>query len=85
MLKLLKFSTTGCRPCYLMQPVVKEAVAETGIELLSYNLDDHESEFDKYNIRAAPTLIFLKNEVEVLRKVGIVSKQVLIDLINQNK
>lgn len=85
MLKLLKFSTTGCRPCFLMKPVVSEAVAETGIELYSYNIDEHESEFTKYNIRAAPTLIFLKNDVEILRKVGIVQKQTLIDLINENK
>jgi thioredoxin 1 len=85
MIKLLKFSTAGCKPCLVMKNVVREAVTETGIELVSYNLDDHESEFTKFNIRAAPTLIFLKNNVEILRKVGIVPKQTLIELINQNK
>lgn len=85
MIKLLKFSTAGCKPCQAMKNVVREAVAETGIELISYNLDDHESEFAKFNIRAAPTLVFLKNEAEILRKVGIVPKQTLIDLINANK
>jgi thioredoxin 1 len=85
MFKLLKFSTAGCKPCQAMKNVVREAVTETGIELISYNLDDHESIFDQYNVRAAPTLIFLKNNVEILRKVGIVPKQALIELINQNK
>jgi len=85
MLKLLKFSSPNCPPCILLGKYLPEVIKETGIELVSYNLNDHESEFDKYNIRAAPTLIFLKNEVEILRKVGIVPKQVLIDLINENK
>ena len=62
-----------------------EVVEATGIHLLSYNIDDHEDMFTKYNIRAAPTLILLKNDVEILRKVGIVPKQTLIELINQNK
>ncbi len=85
MLKLLFFKTQGCKPCSAFLPVAKQVAEEILIELLIYNLDDHEAIFDKYNIRAAPTLIFLKNDVEILRKVGIVPKQVLIDLINENK
>jgi thiol-disulfide isomerase/thioredoxin len=85
MLKLLKFSSPGCQPCIALARYLPEVIKETGVELVSYNLDDHESIFDKYNIRAAPTLIFLKDNVEILRKVGIVPKQTLIELINVNK
>ena len=85
MLKILSFSGAHCAPCKAQLPVNKQVKEETGVDINFYYLDDHESEFDKHGIRSIPTLIFLKNGVEILRKVGIVPKQTLIDLIKQNQ
>ena len=85
MLKLLSFKSKTCPPCRAQAPVNQQVKEETGVNFSVYDLDEHEAEFDKYAIRSIPTLIFLKNDVEILRKVGIVPKQTLIDLINENK
>lgn len=85
MLKLLKFSTKTCTPCTALSRYLPEVLQETGIECESFDIDTDEEKFTLYNVRSVPTLIFLKNDAEILRKVGIVPKQTLIDLINENK
>lgn len=85
MLQILKFSGSFCAPCKAMKNIITEAANQTSSELISYDADEHESVFTQYNVRAVPTLIFLKNNVEVARKVGMVSKDALVKMIEELK
>lgn len=57
---------------------------ETGITVESIDIDKHEKLVDEYNIRAVPTLVFLKNDVEVERISGITTKDKLISLAEKH-
>lgn len=78
---ILKFSASWCGPCKKLQTYLPEVIKETGIEVHSYDFDENEKKFNEYSIRSVPVLIFMKNELEVGRKIGLVSKADLIGLI----
>lgn len=82
MLQILKFGATFCGPCRVIKPIVEEISNETGIEVIHYDADEHESIFAQYNIRAVPTLVFLKNGVEVERKTGLLTKDILKKIVD---
>jgi thioredoxin-related protein len=69
----------------MMKSIIQQAKDETGIEITSYDADEQESEFDRYSVRSVPTLIFLNNELEIGRKVGLIQKDELIRLIEEYK
>ena len=85
MLKILKFSGNFCAPCKAMKNIIAEAANQASCELISYDADEHESKFTEYNVRAVPTLIFLKNGLEVSRKTGMMTKDALIKTIEELK
>lgn len=85
MLQILKFKTNFCQPCRVMSPVIAEVAQVANLEVITYDIDDSESVFTKYNVRAVPTLIFLKNGLEVGRKTGMMTKDVLVKTIEELK
>ena len=83
MLKILKFYTQKCGPCAQIKPMIEEVGKETGVPIESINaLEDDRAA--QYGIRAVPTLIFLKNNLEVARKTGFMSKTDLVTLIEKH-
>jgi thioredoxin 1 len=85
MLKIHKYSSSWCRPCKVLAPIVKEVSQETGIEVVSFDADEHESQFTQNSVRSVPTLIFMKNNLEVARKTGLMTKDALIKTIEELK
>lgn len=82
MLQILKFSTPTCPPCRALNPIIEEVKKETGADIESINaLEDDRAA--QYGIKSVPTLIFLKNNFEVNRKIGLISKSDLVALIEQ--
>jgi len=67
-----------------MKPILTEFSSETGILVESIDIDKHEKLVDKYNVRAVPTLIFLKDNVEVERISGLTQKDKLISLLEKH-
>ena len=84
MIKILKFEGTWCSPCKAMKPILTAFSAETGISVESIDIDKHEKLVDEYNILAVPTLIFLKDNVEVERISGLTQKDKLISLLEKH-
>lgn len=85
MIQILKFSAQWCSPCKSLKPIIEKVKQETSVEVISYDADEHESKFTEFNVRAVPTLIFLKNGLEVGRKTGMMTKDVLIKTIEELK
>ena len=84
-LKILDFMSTWCQPCRTMSPILEEVEKETGVEIRKIDVDDNEEEVMAYNIRNIPTLIFIKDGVVVDKISGTVSKETLLNKINELK
>ena len=84
-LKILDFMSTWCQPCKTMSPILEEVEKETGVEIRKIDVDDNEEVVIAYNIRNIPTLIFIKDGVVVDKISGTISKEALINKINELK
>ena len=84
-LKILDFMSTWCRPCVAMSPILDEVEQETGVEIRKVDVDDNEEMVIAYGIRNIPTLIFIKDGVVVDKISGTVSKETLLNKINEHK
>jgi thioredoxin 1 len=63
--EVLKFSASWCGPCRVLAQTLKDVEGITNIDIDK----DHETPA-KYGIRSVPTLVFLKDGVEVHRQSG---------------
>ena len=73
MIKVLKFSAVWCGPCKTLEPKFKEISEKPefkGVEFQYINIDENQDLSRKHNIRSIPTVIILKDDVEVDRIVG---------------
>ncbi len=81
MLKLLKFGASYCAPCRSLTPILEELKDKVTIE--DINVDEVDPVvLTNYKIRNIPVLIITKDNVEVWRHVGSISK---VDLENKLK
>lgn len=81
MLKLLKFGASYCAPCRSLTPILEELKDKVTIEDIDVDEVDPVV-LTNYKIRNIPVLIITKDNVEVWRHVGSISK---IDLKNKLK
>ena len=81
MLKLLKFGASYCAPCRSLTPILEELKDKVTIEDIDVDEVDPVV-LTHYKIRNIPVLIITKDNVEVWRHVGSISK---IDLENKLK
>lgn len=80
MLKVLEFYTDTCMPCKVVAKTLKK-VKELDVEPV--NAMEDVAKVDKYNVFSTPTLIFLKDDEEVKRTLGVVSEKELREIIEQ--
>lgn len=81
MLKLLKFGASYCAPCRSLVPILEELKDKVVIEDIDVDEVDPVI-LTNYKIRNIPVLIITKDNVEVWRHVGSISK---VDLENKLK
>lgn len=79
---LVDFNADWCGPCRMMRPVLDELAAERDdIKVVSINIDDEDELAEDNDISSIPCLVVYKNGKEAARNVGLVPKDVVIDLI----
>lgn len=81
MLKLLKFGASYCAPCRSLTPILEELKDKVTIEDIDVDEVDPVV-LTNYKIRNIPVLIITKDNVEVWRHVGSISK---VELENKIK
>ena len=81
---LVDFWATWCGPCQMLGPIVEQVAGETEeIKICKMDVDENPATAMKYQIMSIPTMILFKNGVEEARSVGLVSKDELVQFINQ--
>ena len=82
-LSILDFGANWCISCKIMSPILEEVEKETGVEIRKIDVDDNEEMVIAYGIRNIPTLIFIKDNEIVDKVTGTISKEILINKINE--
>ena len=82
-IQLLDMWAVWCQPCRIMNPIIEEIEKELAgkVEVVKINVDEKPEEASKYGVMSIPTYIFLKDDREVGRKVGVTAKAELLKLL----
>ncbi len=82
---LIDFWASWCAPCRMMAPVLNDVAKELkgNTHVGKVNIEQYQSLAQRFGVRSIPTLILLKNGVEVNRFVGVKSKDFLLEQIGK--
>ena len=80
---LLKFHATWCGPCKAIEPTLLSIQNETGVEIISIDIEEHSKITDKLGVHSVPTVIAMDNGTAVGFRVGALAKQSFVDLVNE--
>ncbi len=83
---VVDFWAPWCGPCRTMAPNFAAATAalEPRVRCVRVNSDEAPGVAERFNIRSIPTLVVLKNGIEVARQTGAGSSAALIQWITQH-
>ena len=84
MKKILKFEAEWCGQCKALAPILKKVLENhTDITLTTIDIETEEEITLKYNIRNLPTLVFIKDDIEVGRTSGVLTADMLENKIKE--
>ena len=81
MKQVLYFSSPSCSPCRTFRPVMESLQSEMSISFIDTEISP--STAQNYNVRSIPTVIVLKNGMEIGRAVGVKTKEEIRALYNR--
>jgi thioredoxin 1 len=81
---LVDFWAPWCMPCKIIAPAVEELAREMSstLKVMKINVDDNPEIATELSVLNIPTLILFKDGKEVLRIIGVNSKEAIADKIN---
>lgn len=82
---LIEFFSPSCAPCNTMSKIISSLKSTAGgVTVGTVNIASERELAERFGILSVPTLIFFKNGQLTHRSVGLISKEKLIELINEN-
>lgn len=84
---LVDFFAEWCGPCKMMSPILKEVKDSLGdsVSIIKVDVDKNPQAAAAYQVQGVPTLIVFKNGKPLWRQSGVVSKNGLINILQQFK
>ena len=84
MLEVKKFSAVWCGPCRALAPVMTEIKGQfNNVKFTDYDVDEAYEAATEYGIRSVPTVVIVKDGVEINRFTGMSSKLAYVNAINE--
>ena len=79
---LIDFYADWCGPCKMLSPIVEQVAEENDkIKVVKINIDQEENLAVEYQIVSIPTLVVIKNGKEIIRSVGVIDKEKILNLV----
>jgi len=84
MIELKKFEADWCGPCRMLKPTFQKLEESFGnsVKFSYINVDEHQEESTKYNVRSIPVVVIEKNGTEVQRLQGAQSELAYKNALN---
>lgn len=80
---LVDFFATWCGPCKMLAPELEDyAEQNPNVTIIKIDVDEHQNEAAKFNIRSVPTLLVFKNGSLVKETAGYRDVDGLKDLVD---
>ena len=84
MVTVKKFSAVWCGPCRALTPVMNEIKGNySNVKFEEYDIDEYSEITEEYGVRSVPTIIIVKDGIEVNRFTGLSSKMAYVNAINE--
>jgi thioredoxin 1 len=84
MVTVKKFSAVWCGPCRALTPVMNEIKGNySNVNFEEYDIDEYSDITEEYGVRSVPTVIIVKDGIEVNRFTGLSSKMAYTNAINE--
>lgn len=84
MIKIEKYSGVWCSPCKALNPVwIELKNSNPNVEFISIDVDEKAEAVALNKVKSVPTLIYFKDNVEVFRSTGLVSKDSIVKKLNE--
>ena len=86
MLVVKRFTADWCGPCRSLAPIMNQVSQETtGVRFETIDVDMYPEPSKEFGIRNIPAVLLVKDGKEVDRLLGVQSKQVYLQAINEWK
>lgn len=80
MKKIYKFSAAWCGPCKMLSKTI--STIESPLPIEEVDIDANPTLTQQFRVRGVPTLVIVEDDVEVKRKVGVMSGPEFLEWVN---
>jgi len=84
-LVLVDFYAQWCGPCKMIAPILEELAKEDDTPIVKIDVDRHPELSQEYGVMSVPTLILFKDGEALVTKTGFQTKDMILNLINENR
>ena len=83
---LIDFHAEWCGPCKMLSPIIKEVSKEMNgkIRIIKIDVDKNQSLAQRFQVRGVPTLALFNKGKLIWKQSGVLTKQQLLNTLNQN-
>ena len=80
---LLYFGADWCQTSQELEPVVADAVLESAVKFLKYDVEEAPQVAEQYQINVIPCIIILDDEVQVKKLIGKKTKEEILKALHE--